>query len=236
MLDLILSGGTVVNATGSTRADVAISGGRVVALMRPDTVAVARMRLDVTGKQLLPGLVDAHAHLRDPGLTHKEDFTSGTTAAALGGVTTVLDMPTDDPWTDTASRLADKMALAAGRLQVDVGFQAVLTKGLAEAEALIALRPVSLELFTADVPPEFMFDSLESISQALKALASKDLLIGVSPGDQSILVGSAARGKGSDIAAFLASRPPLAEAGAAAGVAASFRISPLTVFHFSSFR
>lgn len=213
MLDLILSGGTVVNATGSTRADVAISGGRVVALMRPDTVAVARMRLDVTGKQLLPGLVDAHAHLRDPGLTHKEDFTSGTTAAALGGVTTVLDMPTDDPWTDTAARLADKMARAAGRLQVDVGFQAVLSQGLAEAEALIVMRPVSLELFTTDVPPEFMFDSLDSISQALKALASKDLLIGVSPGDQSILVGSAARGKGSDIAAFLASRPPLAEAG-----------------------
>ena len=133
MLDLILSGGTVVNATGSTRADVAISSGRVMALMPPDTVAVARRREDVTGKHLLPGLVDAHAHLRDPGLTHKEDFTSGTTAAALGGVTTVLDMPTDDPWTDTAARLADKMARAAGRLQVDVGFQAVLSQGLAEA-------------------------------------------------------------------------------------------------------
>jgi dihydroorotase len=213
MLDLILSGGTVVNATGSTRADVAIDGGRVVGLMQPETVAVARMRLDVTGKHLLPGLIDAHAHLRDPGLTQKEDFTSGTTAAALGGVTTVLDMPTDSPWTDTAARLADKMARAVGRLQVDVGFQAVLTKGLADVEALIALDPVSLELFTADVPPEFMFDSLDSISQALKALASKNMLIGVSPGDQSILMGSAVRDKAGDIAAFLASRPPLAEAG-----------------------
>jgi dihydroorotase len=213
MFDLILSGGTVVNALGSICADVAITSGRVLALMPPQTVAEARMRLDVTGKHLLPGLVDAHAHLRDPGLTHKEDFTSGTMAAALGGVTTVLDMPTDIPWTDTAARLADKMARAEGLIQVDVGFQAVLKRGLIEAEGLIALGPVSLELFTADVPPEFMFETLDSVSQALKAFSGLDVLIGVSPGDQSILVGSAGRDKTGDIAAFLASRPPLSEAG-----------------------
>lgn len=213
MFDLILAGGTVVNASGSLRADVAMAGGRIAALLPPGAEAESLARLDVSGKHLLPGLVDAHAHLRDPGLTQKEDFTSGTTAAALGGVTTVLDMPTDDPWTDTAARLASKMALAEGRLQVDVGFQAVLTQGLAEAEALIALRPVSLELFTADVPQAFMFDSLDSVAQTLRALARHDILMGISPGDQSILLGSAARDKGTDIAAFLASRPPLAEAG-----------------------
>ncbi len=76
-------------------------------------------------------------HLREPGLTHKEDFDSGTKAAALGGVTTVLDMPTDDPWTATGKQLSDKMALAGGRLHVDVGFQAVIGRDLDALEALI---------------------------------------------------------------------------------------------------
>ncbi|HEY0125152.1 MAG TPA: dihydroorotase family protein, partial [Rhizobium sp.] len=213
MFDTMILGGTVVNANGQGPADVGIRDGRVAALLAPGETAMARSFIDAGGKQLLPGLVDAHAHLREPGLTRKEDFESGTHAAALGGVTTILDMPTDDPWTATAQQLSDKMASAAGRLNVDVGFQAVVSKNCDRLDDLLALSPVSLELFTADVHADYRFDSLDAVTQLLRRLAGTDTVIGVSPGDQSILEGSGLRERDGSITAFLASRPPLAEAG-----------------------
>lgn len=213
MFDMIISGGTVVNADGEARADVAITDGRVAAILSPGDMVEARSMVDAAGCHLLPGLVDAHAHLREPGLTQKEDFDSGTRAAALGGVTSVFDMPTDDPWTATGEQLAEKMEMARERIHVDVGFQAVLSRDLTSLEGLLTLRPVSLELFTADVPEAFRFDTTDAVAEVLKRLVGRGTMIGISPGDQSILEGSGQRNRAGDIAAFLASRPPLAEAG-----------------------
>lgn len=212
MFDLLITGGTLINANGQICADIGIRNGRIAALLAPGDTAMARFFVDASGMQLLPGLVDAHAHLREPGLTQKEDFESGTRAAALGGVTTILDMPTDDPWTATAAQLSQKMASAAGRLNVDVGFQAVVSKSNRALDELLSLSPVSLELFTADVPEEFRFDSLDAVTEMLRRLAKAGPVIGISPGDQSILEASAGR-SGKGISAFLDSRPPLAEAG-----------------------
>ncbi|MDX8451378.1 dihydroorotase family protein [Mesorhizobium sp. VK9D] len=213
MFETLIRGATVVSADGLSRTDVGIAAGKVAALIAPGESAEARTVVDASGSFLLPGLVDAHAHLREPGLTHKEDFSSGTHAAALGGVTTVLDMPTDEPWTATSEQLADKMAIAEGRLHVDVGLQAVVSRDLSLVPHLLDLAPVSFELFTADVPEAFLFETLDAVAEALKAFADADTLIGISPGDQSILTGSMARDRTGTIAAFLDSRPPLAEAG-----------------------
>ncbi len=70
----------------------------------------------------LPGLIDPHVHLREPGLTHKEDFTSGTQAAIAGGIVAVLDMPNTSPPTTTLEALQSKARLAAARAVCDVGF------------------------------------------------------------------------------------------------------------------
>src|SRR5256885_1937759 len=118
MFETLITGGTVVNADEERRADLAIADGRIAAMLPPGETVVARTIIEASGALLLPGLVDVHAHLREPGLTHKEDFSSGTHAAALGGVTTVLDMPTDDPWTANAERLAAKMEMASNRIHV----------------------------------------------------------------------------------------------------------------------
>lgn len=214
MFDLILRGGTVVNADGPVRADVAIAAGKVAALVPPGEGAPARLEIPVDGLHLLPGLVDAHVHLREPGLTHKEDFASGSLAAAAGGVTTLLDMPTDEPWTAAAADLEAKMRSAQGRIHADVGFQVALRRDLAGVTALRRLDPVSFELFTADVPEPFLHATMDDVVQALRALAPLDVLVGISPGDQSILAGETARGLDlpRDAAAFCRSRPPLAEA------------------------
>ncbi|TPJ55451.1 dihydroorotase family protein [Mesorhizobium sp. B2-7-1] len=212
MFETLIRGAALVNADGLSRGDIGIAGGKVAAIIGSGEAAEAGTVIDASGCFVLPGLVDAHAHLRDPGLTHKEDFSSGTHAAALGGVTTVLDMPTDEPWTATAEQLADKMALAEGRIHVDVGLQAVISRDLSLVPRLLDLAPVSFELFTADVPDAFLFASLDAVAEALKAFAGADTLIGISPGDQSILTGSTERDRSGTIAAFLDSRPPLAEA------------------------
>lgn len=213
MFETLIRGATIVNADGLSRSAVGIVGGKIAALIAPGEKAEAKTVLDATGRFLLPGLVDAHAHLRDPGLTHKEDFSSGTHAAALGGVTTVLDMPTDEPWTATPGQLADKMAMAEGRIHVDVGLQAVVSRDLSLVPRLLDLAPVSFELFTADVPEAFLFASLDAVAAVLKALGGADTLIGISPGDQSVLTASTERDRSGTIAAFLDSRSPLAEAG-----------------------
>src|ERR1700731_2428014 len=99
--DLVVTGGTVVSHDGRRRHDVAIRGGRIVAV-GDDLAAAGVPTVDATGLLVLPGLVDMHVHLREPGMTEKEDFASGTSAAAAGGVTTVVDMPNTKPPVATA--------------------------------------------------------------------------------------------------------------------------------------
>ncbi len=78
--------------------------------------------IDLSGKYLLPGLIDAHVHFRTPGMTEKEDWTTGSRAALAGGVTTVLDMPNTIPPTTTAALLQKKRQLVAKKALVNYGF------------------------------------------------------------------------------------------------------------------
>jgi dihydroorotase len=208
VFDLVLRGATIVEADKMLRADLCVLGHRVAALIDPGTPVSAKVERRVDGCYLLPGLVDAHVHLRDPGLTHKEDFESGTRAAAAGGVTTLLVMPTDDPWTDSIDTYVDKRRIAQGRLRVDVGLQVALRRDARNLQAIQALSPVSFEIFTADVPTAYLHDTQASLLHALKSVKQVDTLACVSPGDQSIL-DSVAKG---GVVEFLASRSPLAEA------------------------
>ena len=119
--DLVIRGGTVVSSSGWTVADVGIRAGRI------ETVgdlagAIAETELDAHSLHVLPGVIDSHVHLREPGNEHKEDLESGTRAAVLGGVCTVFDMPNTNPPTVDAAALADKVSRAAGRTWVNTGF------------------------------------------------------------------------------------------------------------------
>ena len=84
--------------------------------------------IDAKGLFAFPGLIDPHVHLRDPGLTHKEDFHSGTRAALAGGFTTVLDMPNTKPPTTTAAALKRKAETAKRKAVCDYGLHFGATK------------------------------------------------------------------------------------------------------------
>ena len=214
----VLRGGRVVDPDGVHPLDLAVCDGRILAQLRPGEPVADATGISVAGKLLLPGLVDAHAHLREPGLTWKEDFGSGTRAAAAGGVTTVLVMPTDEPWTANAAEFDAKCALATGRVFVDVGVQVAVRRGAADLDDLVARGAVSFEVFTADVPPDFLHATQAAVTDAVRAIHAAGGLAAVSPGDQSVLDAELARlmpGR-STPADFVATRPGSAEA---AGIA-----------------
>ena len=125
--DLVLSGGTVVNGRARFVADVAIKDGLVLAVGAPAAMPGARERLDVTGLHVLPGAIDVHVHFREPGYTHKEDWETGSAAAAMGGTTTVFEMPNTHPPTRSVKELREKQA-AAQKSYVDFGIYGLLAE------------------------------------------------------------------------------------------------------------
>jgi dihydroorotase len=121
----------------------------------------------------LPGLVDAHVHLREPGYTHKEDFFSGTAAALAGGVTAVLDMPNTNPPTATPDRLSDKARLAAAKAVCDVGLFVGATNTYAEAYLPVAGRACGLKIYVSDTFGSLRIDTLELMHRLFRTWAEQ---------------------------------------------------------------
>lgn len=129
-VDLLLKGGLVWHGGGVfRRAHVAVTGESVTGIFA-DTADLPKTRrtLDCDGLHVLPGMIDTHAHLRDPGLTYKEDYQTGTEAAAAGGVTMVVDMPNTNPVPNTLERFLEHRANAASKAVVDFNHWASPTR------------------------------------------------------------------------------------------------------------
>jgi dihydroorotase len=177
--DLLLRGGRIVEGGGLVARTVAVQSGRIKAILAPNASASASKVIDVEGCIVLPGLVDAHVHFRDPGLTHKEDFESGSRAAAVGGVTTVMVMPTDQPFTQTPEQFAEKRALAEGRSYVDFALQALLGPDFANVPALAAQGAASFEIFMGLLEPKI--DDDETLAAAMAAVRRAGGVAAVTP-------------------------------------------------------
>jgi allantoinase len=128
-----LRGRAVVTPDGVRSAAVVVRGERIAAVVGPDDVGAGVPVMDVGDKLILPGLVDTHVHINEPGRTDWEGFETATRAAAAGGVTTVIDMPLNSsPVTITVAALQAKREAAAGKLWVDVGFHGGVVPGNVE--------------------------------------------------------------------------------------------------------
>jgi len=111
-MGIVLKGGQVHSQDSFISADVRIKDG-IIAEIAPNIAPEADDQvIDCAGKHIIPGLIDAHVHFREPGAAHKEDWLSGSKAAAAGGVTTVFDMPNTKPPTVTQKDLDEKRKLA----------------------------------------------------------------------------------------------------------------------------
>jgi dihydroorotase len=195
--------------------DIGISAGRIEALGSPGSLGPAKVNRDAEGLTAIPGLVDAHVHLREPGLVHKEGFQSGTLAAAAGGVTTVMVMPTDDPVTMTPEHFEDKLRLAQGQCHVDYALQACVGPDPRHISELVSKGAVSLEIFLADVPETFLLSDAQSLLSVLEVVNAHGAIAGITPGDHSVVAARTAAIRARSSGAredFPPTRPPISEA------------------------
>lgn len=117
--DLVVENGIVISSTSSEARDIAILDGRVAAVGGP--FPQARKRIDARGKHVLPGIWHVHCHFREPGHTYKEDFETGSRAAAAGGITFCIDMTNNDPHPTSLDTFELKKEMVAPKAYVDYG-------------------------------------------------------------------------------------------------------------------
>jgi len=203
-----------VRAGGVLAAD-----GKIVAILDSNDMPRADIVIDARQRLLFPGFVDSHVHLRDPGLTHKEDFATGTTAAAIGGVTTVMCMPNTSPSITDAATLAAARAAGEARAHVDFCVQASLSaETLDKAAELWALGPSSFEINLSDGSEggtTVRMDDDALLLETMREMARIGAPLGMYTGSQSLTVKltALAREKGLKSArAHADCRPPIAEA------------------------
>jgi allantoinase len=119
---VLIMNGKILHADHLVPTDIMVENGRIESVGNPRRSGVDK-QIDAKGRLILPGLVDAHAHLHDPAFTNREDFTSGTQAAACGGVTTVIEMVLSTP-VDTPQRVRTKIQDGKKRSLIDFSLHA----------------------------------------------------------------------------------------------------------------
>ena len=219
-------------------ACVGVRGERIAAITPYDEPPPAARTVDVADDEvLLPGLVDTHVHVNEPGRTEWEGFATATAAAAAGGVTTIIDMPLNSvPPTTTVAHLEVKRGVAEGQVRVDVGFWGGAVPGnLSDLEPLHRAGVFGVKCFLLDSGvEEFGALSAAEFSLAMAEVARTDGLMIVHAEIGDLLDEAALDGR--HYAGFLASRPRAAEDAAIALVIGEARASGgrAHVVHLSS--
>ncbi|MGC5232437.1 allantoinase AllB [Streptomyces albogriseolus] len=213
-VELVLRSTRVITPEGTRAASVTVAGGTVTAVLPHDAPVPGGARLEDLGDDvLLPGLVDTHVHVNDPGRTEWEGFWTATRAAAAGGITTLIDMPLNSlPPTTTVDHLRVKRKTAADKAHIDVGFWGGALPG--NVADLRPLHEAGVFGFKAFLSPsgvdEFPHLDERRLARALREITSFDGLLIVHAEDPGQLAGAPQRG-GPRYADFLASRPRRAE-------------------------
>ncbi|MEM9701467.1 MAG: dihydroorotase [Planctomycetota bacterium] len=160
----LLRGGDAVLPTGRTRVDVLLDDG--ILRIDPPATASADEVVDCTDRLIFPGVVDDQVHLREPGLTHKEDLKTGTEAAAAGGVTTVLEMPNTVPATTTVELWRAKNRIAAEKAVVNWGFYMGATpENLAELQAAASVATPGIKIFIGSSTGSLLVDEQDALER-----------------------------------------------------------------------
>ncbi|MGG7564859.1 allantoinase AllB [Rhodovulum sp. DZ06] len=240
-MDLILKGGWIVNENGRERADIAIAGETVAAIAAPgalDDLSAAET-VDVTGLHLVPGAIDMHVHFREPGYTHKEDWETGTRAAAMGGVTTVFEMPNTHPPTRSVKELRQKQDCAK-KACVDFGIYGLMAEdNVDELEALAAAGANAFKCFMGNTFGNLPSPSTGAMLEGFEIAAKTGLRVSLHAETASIMAWRQAKLEAAGLDEplhHIAARPEIVaiEAVARAAALAEWTGARIHVLHISS--
>jgi allantoinase len=226
--DLVVRAARAVTPSGERGVSLGITGGRIVALEPLSAPMSGAQVVELQDDEvLLPGLVDTHVHVNEPGRTEWEGFETATRAAAAGGVTTVVDMPLNSlPPTVDVAALEVKRAAADGQCHVDVGFWGGAVPGnLRDLRPLHDAGVFGVKCFLVHSGvDEFPPLTRAELGECLDELARFDALMVVHAEDADA-IDAAPEPDGASYDGFLASRPPSAEGTAVDTVIAETRRS-----------
>ncbi|OYT45603.1 MAG: allantoinase [Desulfurococcales archaeon ex4484_42] len=213
--NLIVKNGTIVLPEGMFKFDIVIEDGRIVEIGKDIPIRTGFEIIDAKGMLILPGIVDEHVHMREPGLEYKDDFTHGTMAAAAGGVTTVLEMPNTLPPVDSGARVKEKASLLSSKAYVDFALYGVLHDGNVDKfEDIIDEGAIGFKVFLGPTTGNIPAPSDSSIYEILLKSAKYNVPIAFHAENWSLIKYFTEKVKASgrmDPRAHLDSRPPICE-------------------------
>jgi dihydroorotase (multifunctional complex type) len=212
--DTVLFNAKIYTPQGIVEAGLAVENGKIVKIARETNLPSASNRINIKGNIIVPGLIDSHVHLRDQELAYREDFSTGTAAAATGGVTTVIDMPNNRPLTMTAENLRKRMELAEKQIFVNVAFNSAFPKAHREIRDIVKQGAVGFKLYLLQQIGGVNIDDDDALQTAFNEIARANVPICVHAEDKATLEKAKERmrktGK-NDAEAFLKAHPATAE-------------------------
>jgi dihydroorotase (multifunctional complex type) len=186
-VDIVLRNAKIYTRGRIVEAGLAIDGGRIFKIAKETNLPPASTKLDLKGQLTLPGLIDSHVHLRDQQLAYKEDFFTGTAAAAAGGVTLTIDMPNNKPVTMNSKSLRERMRLAEKRAVVNVAFYSAFPKDLEEVPLTVEEGAVAFKLYMPEKIGGLNADDDETLSQAFNKVAKMRVPVAVHAEDRETI-------------------------------------------------
>lgn len=238
-VDLVIRNGTIVSSDAMFVGSIAIHDGVVLAVGADHAMPEARETLDAAGQYVLPGAIDAHVHFREPGYSHKETWATGTASAAMGGVTTVFEMPNTKPPTRDVETLNLKLE-AARAAYVDYGIYGLLGEdNLDQLEALIDGGVAAFKCFMGNTFANLPSPPTGAILEGFEIVARHGYRVALHAENASIMARRQTKLRACgrcDPLAHLAARPPVVavEAVSRAAILAEWTGARIHILHVSS--
>jgi dihydroorotase (multifunctional complex type) len=186
-VDLVLNNARAYVNKKIVECSIAVENDKIYKIGKETNMPKAEEKIDLKNLIVLPGLIDVHTHLRDEGKAYKEDFYTGTAAAAAGGITTVLDMPNNDPVTMSVETLRKRMEIAEKKILVNVGFYSEFPKRMEEINAIVKAGAVAFKLFLMDHVGGLNIDDDKALLEAFKTATKLKALVAVHAEDRETI-------------------------------------------------
>jgi dihydroorotase len=203
-MDLVVEGKAFIKGIFQNCC-IGINGGKISAIKK---ILKGDEYIDFGNRLIVPSGIDLHVHFRDPGLTNKEDFSTGSIAAAFGGISCVFDMPNTIPQTKTLQNLSDKISLAGKKSYVDFGIYAGITDDNLDSIEYLSKKCSGFKIYLGSSTNSLRFNK-KNLRKALKKISETEKIVLFHAEDDEELIKYS--GNENNLIDHLKSRPSICE-------------------------